>query len=104
MVDKTDSVFLKPYDGGYDIIIDNQEVGYIVISEQILTQIEIYKPYRQNGYAKESIIQLMDKLKSDYDYIETTSVISPILAHHILEPLGFKQRMNEPSHYFKKLD
>lgn len=95
---------LNSYDGGYDIVYNREEVGYIEISENLLTQIEVYKPYRKNGYAKESIILLMQKLQSNYDYIETTSVVSPILAHHVLEPLGFNQRTDEPSHYFKKLE
>lgn len=76
----------------YDIVLeDGTTVGFIKGSLSTLTQIDIKKKYRGEGYgtdALEEYIQLAQE--NGEEVIETTTVINPIF-ENILQSYGFEQ-------------
>ena len=89
----------------YSILVNDREVGYIKISENYLTQIEIFddekRKERNNGYGTEAIKQLLKLKESDgYDCLKTNTIVNPIF-QEILEDIGFDKTDDSMSNKYK---
>lgn len=96
-------VTLQSVDGGFDILVGGEFAGGISMHGNRLMSISIEEQYRDQGYGKQTITQLIDTLQSEHDVLTTSAVISPAL-ESILERNGFERTPVDPYRWERQLD
>lgn len=86
----------------YDILSDNDIIGFIEETECHLQKIEIKKQYRNKGYGTKALKLWIKQKKDECEKIETTSIVSYNM-ERILKKLNFERKEENPSHFIKYL-
>lgn len=88
----------------FDIYHEGEHIGYIIGSENTLTQIDLFPEFRGNGYGKLAVKQYLEICENQgASSVETTSVISGAMGA-IVQDLGFKPKEDMENHWVYEFD
>jgi GNAT superfamily N-acetyltransferase len=73
----------------YDIVLGDMPIGYISQGGNTLVEIELHEDKRGRGYGKKAVQQWVERNRSDYRFLETTTVIDKRM-EKIVKDIGFK--------------
>lgn len=84
-------VDLKP-DG--EIIHQGKQVGYLGWTDNLIVDVFVEKPYRNQGIATEAVSQMESMVPDSYDIIRVNTVLSSEM-ESVLKNNGFENRVVE---------
>lgn len=75
----------------YEIMVDDEVVGYIKGSLEYIRQINIFEAHQMNGYGTAAVQELINmSQQAGHDVVETGTVVSSPM-QRIVANLGFKR-------------
>lgn len=78
----------QPYQ--YNILVDDNKIGEMYCERCRITDIEIERSHRGEGYGKEAVKKWVEMRESDCDRLDTTPIMSDAM-EQILKDLDFKK-------------